>query len=366
MAIPSFLRRQADKKVPFKSKERADFVSLLQNERTYYAECEKELTNKPINEILLEIDTGLKIFKANLESTFETFENRSIILVPPKYEFWSYLLLGLSFSKMGYRTQFLYHNWSNQLIELIKPNLEYLEYQNLVFINAEDFNLKKNKKSEVFNFSESVKGLRSTIPSFSTAIVTSSSDIDYALAYVFANAFAFAGLKKSNLKRIIVDTSIKEEFRLKLESRLTGLDAFNSSRIRSKKIRKDIHELISDGISDGANLIVGESDFESDSYSNVILTDVVRESRIYQKKFFGPVLLVSFVDFSDKEELEGYLLQQPASGVVVFDESFSIETVEISKKITFVHRPLPSDTLYLEIIEDNPSLELLLLRLRKE
>jgi hypothetical protein len=322
----------------------------------HFADIENALTHKSVDEILKEISLGLRLNNINFDDTLT--KKKTIAIIPPKYELWLYFLLAIRFSHSGYKVIFLYHNWSNTLIEQIKPSLSYLKYQNLSTANAEDYSFLKSEDVLILNFADSYKGISATVPGFSTALVSKDSDLDYVMAYILANAFSFAGMKKSNLKRIIIDEEIKAEFEKKVYNRLVSVDNFNTTKITSYRVKTQIHQIVSDAISEGADLILGGDDFEKDNYNNVILNNVTRDMRVFQKSFFGPVLQLIYTSFEPKI-LSKVVAQQPSRGLVLFtnDSKFTSLHESCFKDKEYVVRPLNNEGKISGIIEYNPSLE---------
>lgn len=335
-----------------------DFIENIRENPRRFAKLEHKLTHKPTGEILREIYLGLKIINVKFK---EIFHQRSIAVIPPKYEFWTYLLLSVKFATLGYSTKFLYPNWSRPLIDQIKLNLKYLKYQNLSFVNVEDFKPETLEDARVLNFSESFKGVKNTIPSFSTAVVDKDCDLDYAIAYILVNTFSFAGMKKSNLKRIIIDKEIRADFERKINNRIEAIGRNNGAKIRSKQLKQQIHELVSEAVSEGADLLMGGDDFENDHYRNIIVNDVTKDMRIFQKKFYGPVMLLSYCSF-DNENLSQMIGQQPSKGIIVFTNNVrfvDLHQVSFIDKVV-VERPfIKSQPAYMNIIEHKPTLEIL-------
>lgn len=363
MTVKSFLSRFKKKDTDVQVSTDGDIVELIEKNKLYFCQLESTWTNKPLTEVEREIDLGLQINAANLAQEFQIFTGASILMIPPKYEFWTYLLIALNLVQLGYDVTFLYHSWSRDIIKAIQPNLKFLKYQGINFSEIEKFDFISAANSKILNFSESIKGIPNTIPSFSTALITPDCDLDYVFAYILESTFSFAGLKKSSLKRVIVDNKLKDEFRTKLLQRLISVDIKNNSKIKSRKLRQQIHELISDGISEGADLVLGASDYENDEYANVILENVDKDMRIYQKKFFGPVLLFSYIDFEDDSTLRKFLSQQPSRGIVIFGNETTIPQQvcdSLKDKYQLVFRPVTGESDYISILENYPSLELLL------
>jgi hypothetical protein len=329
-----------------------DLLTLVKSHSEYFAAKENEITHKPISEVIREISLGLKL--EDIE--FKSIQDQTIVLVPPKYEFWVYMLMGLFLAMRGNKVVFLYYNWSKKLIETMKSNLSYLKYQNLIFQDIENDNKFWPEDSLILNFSDDYKK-GEKIPSFSTAVIADNADLDYIMGYLLSNSFSFTGMKTSNLKRVFVPKSFQVEFEQKLGIRSDSMLQVSETRIRSKKILDNIHELVSEAISDGAELMLGTPGLEKDYYENIILSNVNKDMRIYQKKFFGPILLICYIDF-ETEEFYDFLKQQPSKGILVFGDTLKLRD-EFSEKYHFVYRPLQTFPKYNAILENNPGLELI-------
>jgi hypothetical protein len=355
----TLFRRKGDSQLKLTSKNSADndFLNIVRENPESFASLEHQRTHKPIDEILREINLGLRINNLNFDESFTS--KKTMVIIPPKYELWLYFLLAIRLSHLGYKVLFLYHNWSNNLIESIKPTLSYLKYQNLTIENAEDYAFSVHDDVMILNFADSYKGIKTTVPSFSTAIVDKNSDLDYVMAYILANAFSFAGMKKSNLKRIIVDESIKDVFEQKIFNRMAAISEINSAKITSHRFKEQIHEIVSEAISEGADLILGGDNFDVDNFRNIILNNVTREMRVFQKSFYGPVLQLSYCSFEPRP-LSKMIMQQPSRGIVVFtnDKTFIDLHKVCFKNKEYVVRPLENGN-YTGIVEYNPTLEVM-------
>lgn len=334
--------------------KKGDLISLIRSDAKYFIEIETNLIHKPSSDIESEIELGLNIYNLELKLTDS---KKTIVIIPPKYEFWSYFLLAVKLNEIGYRVVFVYHKWAKELVEKMKPNLTYLRYQNLILADIDEFNSSKYPEALVVNLSDSYKGIQNNIPAFSTAVVSDTADLDYVMAYILQNTFAFAGLKKSNLKRIIIDETRKKEFQEKIHIRLKSVDPINPAKIKSRNLKDEIHKLVSESIAEGANLIVGGEDFESDYYKNIVLDEVPKEARSFQKNFYGPVLLLTYSDFGP-QNLKDVIKQQPSNGIVVFTNDLKfIDMHSIAFSTSqYVLRPY-DDMKYSIIFENNPSLE---------
>lgn len=356
-------KKEDELKIELSEAIEGDIVQFIRRKPYFFADLESKLLQKPAEEVRNEIHIGLKILDLKLPLTFSNSED--IILIPPKYEFWVYFFLAIKLVWSGKKVTLLFYKWSTKIIELIIPATKYLSYQNLKFLNIDEFNFNPAEKIQIINFSESFRGIKSTIPSFSTAYVTKNADLDYAAAYITEHAFTFAGLKKSNLKRILIDSEIFDNFSKKLARRLSNDSLTNGSTLRSKKLTEEIHQLISEAISDGADLLHGDGILENNEQPvNVILSRVQPDMRIYQKKFFGPVLLLTCVEHNT-EEFNKSIKVQPSKGIVVFDnDKGDLQTLNLPKDFIYAKRSVKNKAEEIDVLEEHPSIEYFLQNLK--
>ncbi len=337
-----------------------DFVDVITKAPKYFAEIESSCAHKSIDESMTEIEWGLSLLDIPLSETHHG--NKTIVLIPPKYDFWSYVFIAINLCFSGYRVFFLYHGWSKKLVSTMRQHLQYLKYQNLSFspiANIDTFTIPHD--TTFLNFYEKLKGIPLTIPSFTTVVVSSTSDLDYAIAYILEHAFAFTGLKSSSLKRVIVDSNCKSEFDKRLHSRLSYISNKNSSKVTSSHTRKLLHELVVEAISEGADMPLGGAHFDEEHVNNVILNYVNKDMRIFQKKFYGPLLQIAYSSF-DPKDLHETLKQQPSKGIIVVSaQPGFIELHDIAfNGYKIITRPAPQKHAELPVIESNPALELMI------
>lgn len=334
-----------------------DLTYIIKGNLRYFAQLESDLSHKPLDEVLQEIRLGLKIFNYPFLQE-KKIQNQHITIISPKYELWTYLLFALKLIELGYSVNFIYHNWSRPLVKLIQPNLLYLKYRNLYLHNIDDFDRAIVQNTFLLNFFETYRGIKNTVPDFSTVYIGKDIDLDYCVAYILANSFLFAGLKKSNVKRILVEKEIEEAFLDKFQQRISSQPVVKV-RIRSAKIRETIHELVSEGISMGGDILYGKSNSDELFHNNVVLKNVNKDSRIYQKKFYGPILLISSVALDDKESLTKTITRQPSKGIVLFSNDRSLEFPywEKFKTNKFIYRPALKPSKFSLLVENTPSLE---------
>jgi hypothetical protein len=360
----NFINRiKPQKKVKIKAKTlmlmHKDLIRYLKANRKYFIGFESKRISKSKEEAGREFDLGYKLLDLDLSENF--FSKRPIIIIPPKYELWPHLFLALKLVRLGYEVDFLYFRWARKIIKLLVPRTEYLDYQNLKFYDVEEYDRTKVARAQVFNMSDTVKGIPSNVPSYSTAYVSKRADLDYAAAFITEHAFNFAGLKKSSIKRVLLEEGIEKAFVEKVAGRLRLGREFNLSFIKSEKTMEGIRELISEAISDGADVHWGDAIFSSTELPrNIFLSDVKPEMRIFQKRFYGPVL--ETLNIADTEmPLDKLFKMQPSTGIVVFCKNKDCEVIDILPEgFEYAFRSAETRAVKLELLNDHPTLEFLL------
>lgn len=339
-----------------------DLIGFLKVNKEFFINFESKILFKSKDEVEREFDLGIEILNLDLKEDFK--EKKTIIFVPQKYELWPHLLLAIKLVKTGYKVHFLYFGWAKKIIEMISSRSNYVEYQNLKFSDVEDYSIDNIRNSFLINMSESFAGLKATVPSFSTVYLKKECDLDYATEFIVNHAFSFAGLKKSNIKRVIIDKEIEGEFLRKIQLKLNLGKTQNTSFIRSSKIIDEIRELVSEAISDGAELHAGDAIINpKESPKNILLSNVGYEMRIFQKKFYGPVLLVTGVSKSH-QHINRVLSSQPSQGVIVFVDDLSKKIRHLPSKFEYAYRT-SNKNIKTDLLHDHPSLEYLLNQLNK-
>lgn len=333
-----------------------DLVGYLRANKKYFVKFEVQTLSKSKEEVEKEFELGSRIFNLNLKESFK--KKKDIIFIPPKYEFWPHLFLSIKLVKLGYKVHFLYFGWAKKIIQLISSRTNYVDYQGLKFSDVDDYHIDNIKESLIINMTESFDGIKTTVPSFSTVYIKNGADLDYASAFIIDHAFSFAGLKKSSIKRVILDRGIEEEFVKKINQKLNLGKVQNTSLVKSERLIDEIRQLVSEAISDGAELHSGDAILNSEELpKNILISKVKPEMRIYQKKFFGPVLLIANVD--DQVTLKKLLSMQPSNGVVVFVKNSGEKIVNLPENFDYVYRTASKDQ-HFDLLHDHPSLEFLL------
>jgi acyl-CoA reductase-like NAD-dependent aldehyde dehydrogenase len=200
-----------------------------------------------------------------------------------------------------------------------------LKYQSLTFDMIDNLAINLEANPTVINFADNINGIVTNIPSFSTVLVSKDGDIDRAIAYIYDNAFHFAGLTRSNIKRVIVDSSIYDKFLERVSQRFSHQETLDT-QIKSTHTTNQLELLLSEAIAEGADLVVGDTSF-NETQSKTILKDIESKMRIYQKNFYGPVLLIAKCNFENIDELQHYVKTQPSKGILVFaDKELNISS----------------------------------------
>ena len=333
-----------------------DIIQFLRKNENYFAEYELKSIHKTKEETKSEFYLGSKILELKLK---EVFENSSkVILIPPKYEFWTYIFLAIKFVKLGYKVEFLYYPWAKEIVALLEKYSNYLEYANLKFSEVENFEVNLNENPYVINFSDTLKGIRTTVPTFSTAYITANCDLDLAIEYIINHAFSFAGLKKSNLKRVIVDNEILTIFISKLAKKLDLGNLINDTKITSAQTSRQFQEIVSEAISDGAEVLNGSGIIHPDEdLHNVVLINVRPDMQVFQKKFFGPLLAITA---KGENSLVKLFKQQPSRGIVVFTSKDKISELNLPSEYIYAIRNAEEMSENAKVLNDHPSLEYLL------
>lgn len=354
----SFIKKKKiiTKKEPELIDIKGDIVTFLRKNEAYFADFEFKSIHKSKESTKQEFVLGNKILGLNLKEVFES--QSKIILIPPKYEFWTYIFLAIKFVKLGYKVSFLYYSWAEKIVKTLENYSNYLEYAHLKFENVDEFNVDVKENPYVINFSDTLKGIKTTVPTFSTAYIMHSADLDAACEYIVNHAFSFAGLKKSNLKRVIVDDGVADQLVSKIERKLDLGNKFNDTKITSAKTSIQFQQIVSEAISDGAEVLQGDGIINpEEALQNVVLFHVRPDMQVFQKKFFGPLLaIVSKKDYS----LEKLFKQQPSKGIVIFGEEKDLKDLSLPQNQVYaIHdsRELNDNS---KVLYDHPSLEYLL------
>jgi len=339
-----------------------DLIGYLKANKKYFVRFESKILSKSSEEVEKEFDLGFRILNLDFKEDFK--DKKTIIFIPQKYELWPHLFLGIKLVKIGYNVHFLYFGWAKKIIKLISSRTNYVDYQNLKFSDIDDYHIDDIKDSFFINMSESFDGIKTTVPSFSTVYLKKGCDLDYATAFIVDHAFSFAGLKKSSIKRVILDKGLESEFLRKIQLKLNFGKTQNSSLIKSSRTMDEIREIVSEAISDGAELHAGDAIINSEELpKNILLSDVRPEMRIFQKKFFGPVLLVTSISKANSS-LSQVLNMQPSNGIVVFVKNSGEKIVNLPDKFEYAYRTANKD-MNLDLLHDHPSLEYLLNQLKR-
>lgn len=351
--IGNLFRKKEDKPSPNKPiKFEGDLLAFLKANKDFFKEYESKHLGKPQEDIESEFKLGQDILNLKINCIFEKLSR--IIIILPRYEFWTYIYLSIKFLKLGYKVTILYHKWTEEIVAEMQKYTNFLDYANLEFALLDNYSINLEEKPYVINFTDTYKGIKNTVPAFSTAYISENADLDYAIEYIVTHAFSFGGLKKSNLKRVIIEENLYEEFVKKIQSKVFLGHTINKTLIRSKQTSEQFREIVSVAISEGAEVLFGDASISPDKHiSNVILANVTLDMQVFQKKFYGPLL--SLMNKKDIP-IEKILKQQPSRGIVIFGN----EKNQLPPNFIYAYRTSNMQNNLDQFLEDNPTLEYLI------
>lgn len=281
---------------------------FLSKHKTELTTLENSLNQKSHKDIEREINKAKKIllYFEDLVALEKYFYN-DLLIIPPKYEFTEFLALAVILSRYS-SVCFVYHSWSESLIKYYKKNIKLSGHSNkFTFIHSKQLDVINKIKLKTLNFYEKIGDKPKNFESQFIAYVSESSDIDYAINYILKNSYDFAGLKNTSIKKVVIDEEIKHKFLIKLTKKLGFEEKVNQSKILSTSTKKLFLELISEAISEGGDLIFGNEILTNkDQVQNVVIKNITPQMRIYQKKMYGPILILSFFN-STHESLNKFL-----------------------------------------------------------
>jgi vanillin dehydrogenase len=140
-------------------------------------------------------------------------------------------------------------------------------------------------------------------------LVLDDADVDYAVNAVAFSAFHNAGQICMSADRVLVHSSIAEEFTTKLAAKVALLphgDPSDPGTVVGPMIdarsAKRVAELVQDAVALGARVRAGGGEPEGSRYPATVLDQVRPEMRVYYEEIFGPVVTVLAVD-SDEEAI---------------------------------------------------------------
>jgi acyl-CoA reductase-like NAD-dependent aldehyde dehydrogenase len=157
-------------------------------------------------------------------------------------------------------------------------------------------------------------------------LILKDGDVDYAVNAATFGRFLHQGQVCMNVKRIIVEKPVAEEFTEKFVAKVSGLkvgDPKEHDTIIGPLINQTqidiLCEQVDDAIERGAKVLCGGK-FEGLSYWPTVLTDVTEEMRVCREEVFGPVVPVIVVE--DEEEALRVANDSPfglSSGIITND-----------------------------------------------
>ena len=137
-------------------------------------------------------------------------------------------------------------------------------------------------------------------------IVDETADLDYAVGRTAASAFAYAGQVCISAQRVLVQSSIAEEFTEKFVAKAKALragdpldEATELSNMIDEQAARRAEEWVNEAVAAGARLLCGGRR-EGSLLDATVLTDVQPEMRVCSEEVFAPVAaLQTFGDFEE-------------------------------------------------------------------
>jgi vanillin dehydrogenase len=133
-------------------------------------------------------------------------------------------------------------------------------------------------------------------------VVLADADLDRAVAAASFGAFMHQGQICMSTERIVVDSSIADEFTGRLADRARSLSVGDPTNpetqigpLVNEAALERVSELVQDAVSHGAELLAG-GNAEGPAYMPTVLKGVTPKMRIYGEESFGPVASVVAVD----------------------------------------------------------------------
>ncbi|XMA14889.1 hypothetical protein WAI453_007680 [Rhynchosporium graminicola] len=141
-----------------------------------------------------------------------------------------------------------------------------------------------------------------------SCIIMEDADLDEAAKLCIMGGFLHGGQICMSTERILVQASILEQFKSKLQAALTAFLGPETKHavLVSKDSAAKFRDLISDALSKGATIVASavageaETQVPSTHVGPVILQDISKEMTLYYTESFGPSVTLS--SFSDSEE----------------------------------------------------------------
>ncbi|MER8505131.1 aldehyde dehydrogenase family protein, partial [Mesorhizobium sp. M1142] len=139
----------------------------------------------------------------------------------------------------------------------------------------------------------------------SAAVVYSDADLDAVVEAVRIGTYLNAGQNCNNLTRLLVERSIADELLERVKVCVEGLsigpgrENCDITPLISQKQRQAVEKACHTALSQGARVVIGGTALSERSgyfMTATVFADVARDSNLFQKEVFGPVLAVTVFD----------------------------------------------------------------------
>ncbi|CAG7844260.1 Succinate-semialdehyde dehydrogenase [Pseudoclavibacter triregionum] len=140
-------------------------------------------------------------------------------------------------------------------------------------------------------------------------VVFEDADLDQAVEGVLAAKFRNIGQACTAANRILVQSSIADEFSKRVAERVASYKVGRGTEegvvigplVEDKAVDK-VAELVDDAVQHGAEVVTGGKRIDGDGsfYEATVLTGITEDAKIFREEIFGPVLPI--ITFADEDE----------------------------------------------------------------
>ncbi len=324
---------------------------VFDSNREELAKLESMEMGMPIEESLIDLDSGLNYFKWYLENSERylspevSFENDtelhtvsyepigvSAVIMPWNFPF-SNLIWGIMPNLIVGNTVVFKHSEETPLVckkyeELISSTDLPEGVLNFIYGDGKVGDILVHEDIDLICFTGSTKTgqylykvgaekmIRVVLELGGSApgVVFEDADLDTVIETVFINRFGNCGQICDGLKRMIVHESLVDDFISKLESKLESIkvgnpleEDTNIGPLVAQRQVELLQEQVKDAIEKGAEVVVGgkkPDNLDGPYYLPTILRNISKDMRVWKEEVFGPVLpVITFKTYEEAIEL---------------------------------------------------------------